>query len=69
MANATVTIKASPGELRTIDEALRLYVFVGHLPSLVVLGKPFEHYTWDANLDELRARADQAEEIRNQIGL
>ena len=69
MATATVTFKLSPGELYTVDEALRLYAYIGHQPPLVVLGKPFEHYTWNATLDVIRQRAQQAEEIREQIGL
>ena len=69
MATATVTLKLSPGELHTLDEALRLYVYVGYQPPLVVLGCPFEHYTWGMNCEELRARAGQAEAIREQIGL
>ena len=66
---ATVTIKLTSEELRTLDEALRLFVYVGHQPPLVVMGRPFEHYTWDMPLDEVRLRADDAEEMRRQLGL
>ena len=69
MAAATVTLKLSPGELHTLDEALRLYVYVGYQPPLVVIGRPFEHYTWGMSCEEVRVRAIQAEEIREQIGL
>lgn len=69
MATATVTIKVTPAELHTIDEALRLYVYVGHQPPLIVMGKPFEHYTWSTDREELRDRADQAEALRKDISL
>lgn len=69
MVAATVTLKLSPGELHTLDEALRLFVYVGYQPPLIVLGEPFGHYTWNMTLDEIRARAEQAEDIRGQIGL
>lgn len=69
MGTAIVTIKMTPAELHTIDEALRLYAYVGHQPPLIVMGEPFKHYTWNMDHEELWDRADQAEALRKDISL
>lgn len=69
MAEAVVTIKLTPGELLTLDEALRLYVYLGQRLDDTTNLTPFDGYNWCMTGKEFKRRANQAGQIRKEVSL